>query len=247
MESNDAKILRETRRLIDALFNQNKPKVDPSEFDENVFLNCMGLAFAAAECLDSYLTLKAHNRIARGILARSIFELGLTCVWLSLRGIEGFDALRWNYERNRKNLAKSLPDDLHSEPLRSSVERVLSADLIKPNDFTGETQSIIKMMDAFNTRTPLYAIYRMYSGHSHASLNVANSYLEKLNDGSVGIIFPSTHETINDHVGTLVAPFIWAAHTVDKMLVDRPFSVQVAKIQELLGTIIDFTLIEKTE
>ncbi|MDJ0459995.1 hypothetical protein PUN71_022560 [Arthrobacter sp. NQ7] len=70
MKTTDSNLERHIRLLIDAWF---------------------GLANAAAGCTRTYLDALPENRMAKGILARSIFEFGITCVWLTLRGAEGFD------------------------------------------------------------------------------------------------------------------------------------------------------------
>lgn len=82
----------------------------------------------------------------------------------------------------------------------------------------------------------------MYSEYSHASLGVSDSYIDEDEAGEVGVYFPARHHALNDHMGTAIAPFVWAVNAVNKMLYDEPFGGRLATMKTLLETGIDFTL-----
>jgi hypothetical protein len=90
--------------------------------------------------------------------------------------------------------------------------------------------------------TPLYVIYRMYSEYSHGSLGVSNSYIDEDETGQIGVYFPARHQALNDHMGTAVAPLVWAVNAVNKLLIDEPFGSRLGTLKTLLETGIDFTL-----
>lgn len=90
--------------------------------------------------------------------------------------------------------------------------------------------------------TPLYAIYRMYSQYSHGSLGVSNSYVDKDEAGAIGLYFPARHPALNDHLGTAIAPLVWAMNAVNNLVRGQPLAAKLATVQVLLGTDIDFAL-----
>lgn len=245
-KTTDANLKRHIERLIDAWLSQPDLKAKMAEGDDfNAFLNCVGFANAAAECMRTYLNTNPDDRIARGILARSIFELGVTCVWLSLTGLDGFEALRWDQQRQRKNLAKEMKGFNGNDELSATIARVTSQETRPKNARAEQARRFDLLVESLDAgETPLYAIYRMYSEYSHASLGVANSYLEEGDDGEVGVYFPARHGALNDHLGTAVAPFVWAVNGVNGMLVEEPFNTSLDTMKALLETGIDFTLKE---
>ena len=243
-KTTNANVQRHVERLIEAWFSQSglRAKMDDGD-DVNAFLNCVGFANAAAECMRTYLKTNPNDRIARGILARSIFELGVTCVWLSLTGLEGFEALRWDRQRQKKNLANEMNGVDSNEELSATIARVTSQAPHPKNSRAEQARRFDLMVKSLDTgATPLYAIYRMYSEYTHASLAVASSYIDDDDNGEVGVYFPARHIALNDHLGTAVAPFVWAINSVNKMLIDEPFSASLNTMKTLLETGIEFTL-----
>jgi hypothetical protein len=245
LKTTDANLERRIRKLIDAWFALPGVAANPQETDLDAFLNSVGLVNAAAECTRSCLDTLPENRIARGILARSIFEFGITCVWLTLRGAEGFEALRWDDQRQQKNTAKEMDGQAVFEELRETLDRI-KAEPERPRDHLAyEARRFDRMIAALDCGdTPMYVIYRMYSPYSHGSLAVSNSYLDKDDDGGIGVYFPARHPALNDHLGTAVSPLVWAMNAVNKQQKDQPMSSKLATLQTLLGTGIDFTLRE---
>ncbi|MDE8670899.1 DUF5677 domain-containing protein [Pseudarthrobacter sp. H3Y2-7] len=240
----DANLQRHIELLIEDWFSQPGLRAKKDEGDDvNSFLNCVGFTNAAAECMRSYLNTNPADRIARGILARSIFELGVTCVWLSLTGLDGFEALRWDQQRQKKALANDMKGFDSNEELSQTIAKVTEQEPHAKNNRAEQARYFSQMIKSLDTgATPLYVIYRMYSEYSHASLGVANSYIEEDEGGEVGIYFPARHQALNDHTGTAVAPFVWAVNAVNKMLIDEPFSALLGTMKTLLETGIDFTL-----
>ncbi|MFF2300706.1 DUF5677 domain-containing protein [Arthrobacter sp. NPDC058127] len=247
LKTTDANLQRHVERLIDAWFDQRGLKAKKDDGDDvNAFLHCVGFANAAAECMRTYLNTNPSDRIARGILARSIFELGVTCVWLSLTGADGFEALRWDQQREKKNLAAEMEGFDSNEELNRTVAAVIAQEQHPKNDRAGQAKRFDLMVKSLDSgETPLYVIYKMYSEYSHASLGVSNSYIDEGDDGKVGVYFPARHQALNDHLGTVVAPFVWAINAVNKMLIDEPFSASLDTMKMLLETGIDFTLKDK--
>lgn len=243
-KTTDANLQRHVELLIQDWFSQPGLKARQDDGDDvNSFLNCVGFTNAAAECIRTYLNTIPADRIARGILARSIFELGVTCVWLSLTGLDGFEALRWDQQRQKKALAAEMTGFHSNEELNHTISRVSEQEPHPKNNRAGQAQYFSQMIRSLDTgATPLYAIYRMYSEYSHASLGVSNSYIDEDEAGEVGVYFPGRHEALNDHMGTAVAPFVWAVNAVNKMLIDQPFSSRLTTMTTLLETGIDFTL-----
>lgn len=245
MKVTDANLERHIRLLMDAWFVLPGVAANPEETDLDAFLNCVGLVNATAECTRSYLDTLPENRMAKGVLARSIFEFGITCVWLSLRGAEGFEALRWEDQRQQKNTAAEMTGTSVSEGLRTTLDRIGTEPERPRNHLAIEARRFDKMVSALDSGdTPMYVIYRMYSQYSHGSLAVSNSYLDRDEDGDIGVYFPARHPALNDHLGTAVAPLVWAMNAVNKVLVGQPLTKKLTFMQTLLGTGIDFTLRE---
>jgi len=243
-KATDANLERHVELLIDDWFSQPGLKAKKDEGDDvNSFLNCVGFTNAAAECMRTYLNTNPADRIARGILARSIFELGVTCVWLSLTGLDGFEALRWDQQRQKKALANDMKGFDSNEELSQTIAKVSEQDPHPKNNRAEQARFFSQMIKSLDTgATPLYVIYRMYSEYSHASLGVSNSYIDEDEAGEVGVYFPARHQALNDHMGTVIAPFVWAVNAVNKMLIDGPFSGRLGTMKTLLETGIDFTL-----
>lgn len=241
-KTTDADLEGHTRLLIDAWFALPSLAVNPQETDLDAFLNSVGLVNAAAECTRSYLEISPENRIAKGVLARSVFEFGITCVWLLMRGADGFEALRWEDQRQQKNTVTEMGDQDVFEALRLTLHRIGSEPERPRNHLVNEVRRFDKMVAALDSGdTPMYVIYRMYSRYSHGSLAVSNSYLDKDEDGDLGVYFPARHPALNDHLGTAIAPLVWAINAVNKILKDQPLSGKLATMRTLLGTSIDFT------
>jgi len=248
MKTTDANLERHIRLIIDAWFALPGVATNPQENDVDAFLNCVGLVNAAAECTRSYLDTLPENRIAKGVLARSIFEFGITCVWLSLRGAEGFEALRWDDQRQQKNTAAEMDGHVVFDELRVTLDRVGSEPERPRNHLALEAKRFDKMVAALESgNTPMYVIYRMYSQYAHGSLAVSNSYLDTDNNGDIGMYFPARHPALNDHLGTALAPLVWAMNAVNKMLKDQPLSGRLQTLQMMLGTGIEFTLRDAPE
>lgn len=231
------------RQLADQWFSSKNITVAIEEADPDVVLNSVGFANAAAECVLAFLDIDPNNRIPRGILARSTFEIGLRAVWLSLTGIEGLEALQFEDSRQRQTLAKEfLKSDL-TLVLRGAARKAAEqASTPKPKR-AEEAKSVLRMVDVIDSgSTPLYAIYRLYSGYAHASLNVANSYVFEDGDGNLSIRTPGRQTALDDHLGTAVAPFVWAVRAVSRMIGDHTLNSRLEAIREILGTSIDFKL-----
>lgn len=244
VKTTDANLQRHVELLIADWFSQSGVKAKQDEdADYNSFLNCVGFVNATAECTRTYLNTNPSDRIARGILARSIFELGVTCVWLSLTGAEGFEALRGEQQRQKRILATEIDGYENNEELNQSVARVKAQEPHAKNDRAEQVKIFALMIKSLDTgTTPLYVIYRMYSEYSHGSLGVSNSYIDEDETGQIGVYFPARHQALNDHVGTTVAPLAWAVNAVNKLLIDEPFSSRLETLKALLETGIDFTL-----
>jgi hypothetical protein len=243
VKTTDANLERHIKLLLDAWFELPSVSARPAEIDLDAFLNGVGLLNATAECTRTYLDALPENRIAKGILARSIFEMGTTCVWLVLRGEAGFEAMRFEDQRNQKALAKELQGKISTGDLRLSVERVNIEPLRPKNHVADEARRFEARVEALNAgNTPLYAIYRMYSQYSHGSLGVSNSYVDVDETGATGLYFPARHPALNDHLGTAVAPLVWAMNAVNKLVKGQPLAAKLSTVQVLLGTGIDFTL-----
>jgi len=243
-KTTDANLQRHIELLIEDWFSQPGLKARKDDGDDvNSFLNCVGFTNAAAECMRTYLNTIPADRIARGILARSIFELGVTCVWLSLTGLDGFEALRWDQQRQKKALANEMKGLHPNEELNQTIAKVSEQEPHLKNNRAEQAKYFSQMIKSLDTgATPLYVIYRMYSEFSHASLGVSNSYIDEDDADEVGVYFPARHQALNDHMGTAVAPFVWAVNAVNKMLIDEPFSGRLTTMKALLETGIDFTL-----
>ncbi|MGP5073550.1 hypothetical protein ACTXI0_14225 [Arthrobacter rhombi] len=241
MTADDDVLRKEIHALADLWFGQSGPEVDPELHDVDAFLNCVGYATAAAECALSYLDADPDNRVPLGIIARSLFEIGITCVWLSLTGARGYGALAYENHRQKRALAKEFR--AASGPLGRSAREVLDEDpLVKPELMDQARFIERRMVDLDSGDTPLYAIYRLYSKYAHASLDLSDSYLEKDERGGLSIRIPGKHKALNEDLGTALAPFVWAVNAVNKMHGSRPFTAQLEKLQGLLGTGIDFEL-----
>ncbi|MHC6220493.1 DUF5677 domain-containing protein [Arthrobacter sp. MMS24-S77] len=240
----DTNLQRHVELLIEDWFTQPGLRAKKDDGDDvNSFLNCVGFTNAAAECMRTYLNTIPADRIARGILARSIFELGVTCVWLSLTDLDGFEALRWDEQRQKKALANEMKGFDSNEELNQTIAKVSEQEPHPKNNRAEQARYFSQMVKSLDTgATPLYVIYRMYSEYSHASLGVSNSYIDEDDAGEVGVYFPARHQALNDHMGTAVAPFVWAVNAVNKMLIDEPFSGRLTTMKALLETGIDFTL-----
>ncbi|MGM0931163.1 MAG: DUF5677 domain-containing protein [Actinomycetota bacterium] len=240
---NDDELRREILVLADMWFSQDAPSVDVELHDVDAFLNCVGYATAAAECVLAYLDVDPDNRIPMGILARSLYELGLTCVWLSLTGANGFSALVYESQRQNKALAGEFEETRLNGVLRQSADRVLNQELPRKPSLADTARNIDRVMDSLEAGdTNLYAIYRMYSRYAHASLDVANSYISADRHGALRLQIPGRYKAMNEHLGTAVAPFVWAVNAVNKMHSAQPFSTQLEKLKVALGTGIDFAL-----
>lgn len=245
MKTTDANLERHIRSLASAWFALPGASVNCEEHDENVFLNCMGYTTAAVECAIAYLDIGAENRIPRGILARSLYELGITCVWLSLQGRAGLDALAYESARQRRALALEFLDSTNVE-LQERARRRAQSLLLKP-DLADQARNIDRMMAALDAGdTPLYGIYRLYSGYAHASLDVANSYIVQGDDGGIHVQIPGPHSALNDHLGTTVAPLVWAVRAANEMLQGKPLNSKLETLRLLLGTSTEFSLKEPT-
>lgn len=245
MKTTDANLERHIRSLARAWFALPGASVNCEEHDENVFLSCMGYATAAVECAIAYLDIDAENRIPRGILARSLYELGITCVWLSLQGRAGLDALTFDSTRQRRALAMEFVDSTNAE-LQETARRKAKPLPPKP-DLADQVRNIDRMMAALDAGdTPLYAIYRLYSGYAHASLDVANSYIVQGDDGQIHVQIPGPHSALNDHLGTAVAPVVWAVRAANEMLRGKPLNSKLETLRLMLGTGIDFNLKNST-
>lgn len=243
MKTTDANLERHIRSLACAWFTLPGASVNCEEHDENVFLNCMGYTTAAVECAIAYLDMDAENRIPRGILARSLYELGVTCVWLSLQGRAGLEALAFDSARQQRALALQFVDSTNAE-LRESARRKAKPLPPKPG-LADQARNIDRMMAALDTgNTPLYGIYRLYSGYAHASLDVANSYIVQDEDGRIHVQIPGPHSALNDHLATAVAPLVWAVRATNEMLQGKPLTAKLETLQLLLGTGIEFKLKE---
>lgn len=244
MYTTDSELSNEVLSLIDAWFAQETtPSVDPELYDEDVFLNCLGFTTAAAECTQTYLKANPDNRIPRGAIARLLYELGLSCVWLKLTGTEGFDAMQFEHERQKKALAGSVAGIDMGAETRIAADAVLNQDLGTKPKLADAVRNVERMMSMLDSgEVSLYTLYRLYSPFAHASLAVANSYVQNADDGKLEIHIPGIHHATNDHLGTAVAPFIWAVNAVNQMLTSQPFTSQLERLRLMLGTNIDFQL-----
>lgn len=241
MKTTDANLERHIRSLASAWFALPGASVNYEEHDENVFLNCMGYTTAAVECAIAYLDIDTANRIPRGIVARSLYELGITCVWLSLQGRPGLDALAYESARQRRALALEFVDSTNVQ-LQESARRKAQTLPPKPA-LADEVRNIDRMMAALDAGdTPLYGIYRLYSGYAHASLDVANSYIVQGEDGEIHVQIPGPHSALNDHLGTAVAPLVWAVTVANEMLQGKPLSSKLETLRLQLGTSTEFRL-----
>lgn len=246
IKTTDANLERHIRLLASAWFALPGASVNYEEHDENVFLNCMGYTTAAVECTLAYLDTQSENRIPRGIIARSLYELGLTCVWLSLQGKAGLDALAYDSVRQQRALALELMDSDNVE-LRQSAQKKNKPLPSKP-ELADQARNIDRMMAVLESGdTPLYAIYRLYSSYAHASLDVANSYIVQDEDGEISVHIPGPHSALNDHLCTAVAPMVWAVNAANKMLRGKPFTSKIETLKLLLGTGVDFRLKEEKD
>jgi hypothetical protein len=196
-KTTDGNLQRHVELLIEDWFSQPGLKARADGDDFNSFLNCVGFTNAAAECMRTYLNTAPADRIARGILARSIFELGVTCVWLSLTGLDGFEALRWDQQRQKKALANEMKGFHPDEELNQTISKVSEQEPHPKNNRAEQARYFSQMINSLDTgATPLYVIYRMYSEYSHASLGVSNSYIDEEDAGEVGVYFPARHDAL---------------------------------------------------
>jgi len=240
---------RHIRLLIDAWFKVDhvRPLTDDADDGEiNVLLNAIGLANAAAECTLVFLDADRDNRIPRGILARSIYEFGVTCAWLTLQGEEGLKALEYEKKRQQRAMADSLLRGPLKERMRPAAEARLGQQLGSAPKLAAEARNLEARVNSLETGdTDLYALYRLYSDYAHASLTVANSYVVDEGDGNLAIQVPSPHNAISDDLGTAVAPLVWAINATDKLRHGHPMLTKLETIKLLLETGIDFALSPK--
>lgn len=246
MKTTDQNLERHVRLLIDRWFSLEgaRPADDDAEDgDVNVLLNCIGLVHAAAECTLTFLDADKDNRTPRGILARSIFELGITCVWLSLQGPEDLAALEYEQKRQQRALAKKLLAGPLKEKVRQPAEGRLGAEFGPAPKLANQARNFEDRVGSLEAGdTDLYALYRLYSDYAHASLRLANSYIVEDGEGNLSINVPSPHNAVNDHLGTAISPLVWAVNATDKLRYGRPLRSKLETMKMLLETGIDFTL-----
>lgn len=246
MKTTDQNLERHVRILIGSWFSLEgaRPADDDAEDgDINVLLNCIGFVHAAAECSLTFLDADKDNRTPRGILARSIFELGITCVWLSLQGPEGLAALEYEQKRQQRALAKTLLAGPLKEKVKESAEARLGGVLGPAPKLANQARNFEDRVASLEAgATDLYVLYRLYSDYAHASLRLANSYVVDDGDGNLSINVPSPHNAVNDHLGTAIAPLVWAVNATDKLRHGRPLQPKLETLKMLMETGIDFTL-----
>lgn len=238
----DANLRRSFGRLITQWYDQDGFETATATGD--VALRIFGLTTAVAECAETFLEINPSKHIAKGLLARSIYEFGLTAVWLSLTGDEGLQALRYELLRNNQNTASDTvaANLVGFDELVAECKAVAESKLPAKPKLAAEArwiQSMMKRLDVDNP--PLYVLYRMYSQYAHGSIGVSDAFITS-SDAGPRFNFVAQHDGLHRDLITALAPLAWAVNVSNDLIVGRPFTQILDTIRQQTGTDIRFML-----
>lgn len=243
----EANLRRSFGRLIDKWYGQNG--FETATVTSDVALRIFGLTTAVAECAETYLGLNPSQHIVKGLIARSIYEFGLTAVWLSLTGDEGYQALRYEFMRNNRSTANETLDAnlVGFDELVAECRAAAAVPLPPRPKLAGEAQHIQQMMKRLDVdNPPLYLIYRMYSQYAHGSIGVSDAFITAP-DGTPHFNFVAQPEGLQRDLVTVLAPLAWAINVANDLIVGAPFTQSLDTIRQQMGTHIRFTLRENKQ
>jgi len=156
-------------------------------------------------------------------IVRTAYECALSAQWIITRGPKALPAFLNEGARQRLNLDKSMREAQWAGMTQNIVDQ-LEAERLPKGDLDDQAKQVHKIIYDFQVGPTLYAVYRVLSSFSHASIAVVDSYQQDDPSSPIGLALLRIGRPagVGSWEWILVWTLVWAGRALDWITLDSP-------------------------